>query len=184
MKLFMFAASLRQDSCNKKLITVAEKLAQAQGATVDLADFSEVLMPAYNADVQDKQGFPQEVTQFVLRMKEAQALVIASPEYNYSTPGNLKNIIDWVSRLTPMPWKNYPVLLLSASPSLVGGNRGLWATRIPLEACGSFVFPDMFSLSAAYSAFDEKGELKDEAMSTRLNQTLSAFMAFASSVPR
>lgn len=178
MKLLMFAASLRQNSCNKKLITVSSEVVKTGGCVTDRADFSEFCAVNYNADVQDNIGFPVEINNFVQRLKQCDGLIISSPEYNFSTPGTLKNLIDWVSRINPMPWKDVPVLLMSASPSLVGGNRGLWSTRIPLEACGSFVFPDMFSLSSAYDAFDENGQLKDKNLFDRLNKTIHSFISF------
>ena len=179
MKLLMFAASLRKESYNKKLIAIAEKIAADKGITVDKADFAEFNLPLYNADIQDNEGFPQVVTDFVTRMQAADGIVIASPEYNYSTPGTLKNLIDWVSRLQPMPWKNIPILLMSASISMVGGNRGLWATRIPLEACGAHLYSDMFSLATAQSAFDEKNALKDANLQSRLAQNIENFIAYA-----
>jgi chromate reductase len=184
MKLFMFAASLREDSCNKKLINAAARLAQDQGAAVNLVNFSEFSAPLYNSDIQNSVGFPAEILHFAKLLQEADALVISSPEYNYSIPGTLKNLIDWVSRISPMPWKGCPILLMSASPSLVGGNRGLWSTRIPLEACGGFVFPDMFSLASAYQAFDEQGQLKDQDVLDRLNQNIRGFVSYASGVQK
>jgi chromate reductase len=109
-------------------------------------------------------------------------LVISSTEYNYSTPGTLKNLIDWVSRLNPTPWKDCPILLMSASPALVGGNRGLWHTRVPLECCGGFILPNMFSLASAYTAFDEKGKLKDAELQKRLQQNISQFIAYVPAI--
>lgn len=182
MKLLMLAASLRMDSCNKKLITVSAQIAKKQGITVDLADFSEFSTINYNADIQTTTGFPKEVTNFVARLEASDGLVISSPEYNFSIPGHLKNLIDWVSRINPMPWKGYPILLMSASPSLVGGNRGLWSTRIPLEACGAFVFSDMFSLASAYAAFDEHGQLKDSSLLERLSQNIAEYIPYVSMV--
>lgn len=182
MKLLMLAASLRKDSCNKKLINLAAQIARNYNATVDLADFSEFSAPLYNADMQTGMGFPSEVTHFTKRLQDADGLVISSPEYNFSIPGTLKNLIDWVSRINPMPWKGYPILLMSASPSLIGGNRGLWSTRIPLEACGGFVFPDMFSLASAYTAFDDHGQLNDKGLSARLSQNIAEFIPYVSMV--
>ena len=75
-----------------------------------------------------------------------------------------------------MPWNNQAILLLSASPSLVGGNRSLWATRVPLECCGALVYPDMFSLSTAHEAFDQEGQFKTEALQKRLSGTLTNFL--------
>ncbi|MFI4938447.1 MAG: NADPH-dependent FMN reductase [Candidatus Berkiellales bacterium] len=177
MKLLMFAASLRAASFNKKLINLAAKLLQQAGQTVDLADFSEFDMPLYNADVQEK-GLPPNVTKFVERLKQNDGLIISTPEYNFSMPGTLKNFIDWVSRVRPMPWQGQQILLLSASPSLVGGNRSLWNTRIPLECCGSFVYPDMFSLASAHEAFTEDGQLKDQKSQQRLSDLMNKFVEY------
>ena len=82
--------------------------------------------------------------------------MIASPEYNASMPGVLKNAIDWTSRHRPQPFHARHALLLSASPSMLGGNRSLWALRVPLEHLGTRVYPDMFSLAQAHTAFDER----------------------------
>lgn len=87
------------------------------------------------------------------RLEANDAFVIVSPEYNSSMPGVLKNAIDWTSRHKPQPFNGRHALLLSASPSIVGGNRGLWALRIPLEHLGARVYPDMFSLAQAHEAF-------------------------------
>lgn len=178
MRLLMLAASLQQGSVNKKLINLATKLMQHPEHTIDLADFSEFSAPLYNADIQNQVGIPKEVNLFVQRMQQTDGLIISTPEYNFSIPGTLKNLIDWVSRVTPMPWRGRPILLLSASPSLVGGNRGLWATRIPLEGCGAFVFPDMFSLASAYDAFNDDGSLKDAQTQQRLEDLLGNFVKF------
>jgi NAD(P)H-dependent FMN reductase len=102
--------------------------------------------------------------------------VIASPEYNASMPGHLKNAIDWVSRIRPQPFNAKHALLLSASPSMAGGNRGLWSLRIPLEHLGARVFPDMFSLAQAHKAFTESGELADRQLAERFEQNLRAFV--------
>ena len=174
----MLAASLRQDSCNKKLIAVSAQIAKEEGITVNLAEFSDVVSIPYNQDQQTEAGIPTNISLFVEALQASDGLVLASPEYNYSIPGNLKNSIDWISRITPLPWKNYPVFLMSASPSLVGGNRGLWSTRVPLEGCGGFVFPDMFSLPCADSAFDDENQLKDQQTVKRLTQTIRDFIAY------
>jgi hypothetical protein len=68
---------------------------------------------------------------------------------------------------------------MSASPSLVGGNRGLWALRVPLEATGACLHPDMFSLPTAHQAFDESGALKDAKSAGRLEKTVGAFLVNA-----
>jgi chromate reductase len=179
MKLLLFAASLRKEALNKKLITISENIAKELGTETHLADFAEFSAPLYNQDIQTSTGFPAEINHFVKLLQETDGLIISSPEYNFSTPGTLKNLIDWVSRLNPMPWKNRPILLMSASLSLVGGNRGLWATRVPLECCGALVHPNMFSLSAADKAFDDHGQLLDKNLEKHLKQNIADFLPYA-----
>jgi hypothetical protein len=100
---------------------------------------------------------------------------ISTPEYNGGMPGPFKNALDWVSRLSPMPWPNKKILLLGASPGALGAVRGLWHSHVPLEAIGMFVYPEMFGLSQAHLAFDEAGQLKDAATLERLKKLLLKF---------
>lgn len=179
MKIFMLAASLRKDSLNKKLIKLAAHLVQAQGHEVDLAQFDEFHAPLYDGDLEVAQGLPAGIKHFIQRIQQADAIILASPEYNFSVPGTIKNLVDWVSRDPAKVWVKQLVLLLSASPSLVGGNRGLWNLRIPLEYCGAFVYPDMFSLATAHNAFDEKGAFVDTTLQTRLHDLLANYLKFA-----
>jgi chromate reductase len=88
----------------------------------------------------------------------------------------LKNSIDWVSRFSPQPFNERHGLLMSASPSMMGGNRGLWALRVPLEHLGARVYPDMFSLARAHQAFDDDGHIADPQLQQRFEQTITAFM--------
>jgi NAD(P)H-dependent FMN reductase len=107
------------------------------------------------------------------------AFIISSPEYNGSMPGLLKNAIDWVSRFRPQPFNERHALLMSASPSMVGGNRGLWSIRVPFEHLGARVFPDMFSLAMAHKAFTADGDLSDTTIAKRFEDNLIAFMSLA-----
>jgi chromate reductase len=93
-------------------------------------------------------------------------------------PGTIKNLIDWTSRFRPQPFDTRHGLLISASPSLAGGNRGLWALRMPLEHLGTRIFPDMFSLSMAHKAF-AGDEIADPALRTRFERNLQAFLSLA-----
>jgi NAD(P)H-dependent FMN reductase len=175
MKLLAIAASLRRESLNRKLIEVAAALARDAGIEVDLADFHEFDMPLYDADLQAQSGFPSGARELARRIESTDGLMIASPEYNYSIPGTLKNAIDWVSRMKPMPLANKHGMLLSASSSLVGGIRGLWALRIPLEGLGVMLYPGMFALAEAQKAFDDQGRLKDTAVQERLVKMVNGY---------
>jgi NAD(P)H-dependent FMN reductase len=118
--------------------------------------------PSYNADVQRDGGFPAGADELRGRLEASDAFVICSPEYNASMPGVLKNAVDWVSRFHPQPFHERHALLLSASPSMVGGNRGVWALRVPFEHLGARIYPDMFSLARAHLALDDDGQIADE----------------------
>jgi NAD(P)H-dependent FMN reductase len=91
-------------------------------------------------------------------------------------PGALKNSIDWVSRYRPQPFNERHGLLMSASPSMSGGNRGLWSLRVPLEHLGARVYPDMFSLARAHLAFDGGGHLADPVLGDRFEANIANFM--------
>jgi chromate reductase, NAD(P)H dehydrogenase (quinone) len=132
--------------------------------------------PSYNADVQDAEGFPPGADRLRDCILTNDAFVISSPEYNASMPGSLKNTIDWVSRFSPQPFNEKHGLVMSASPSMVGGNRGAWALRVPFEHLGARVYPDMFSLAQAHQAFDEDGRIANEELQERFEQTIVGFM--------
>ena len=102
-----------------------------------------------------------------------------SPEYNGSMPDLLKNAIDWVSRFRPQPFNERQGLLMSASPSMVGGNRALLALRIPLEHLGARVYPSMFSLAMAHKAFTPEGKIADEQLAKRFEDNIVAFIQLA-----
>ena len=182
MRILAFAASLRRGSLNRKLVEVIAGLLRDLGGDVDLADFREFDMPLYDGDLQASDGLPPGARALQRRIEAASALVIANPEYNYSIAGPLKNAIDWVSRARPMPWRGRSVYLVSASPGPIGGIRGLWQTRIPLEGCGSLVFPDMFALAHADRAFGADGALTDAASLDRLRQQVLGFFRLAEAV--
>jgi NAD(P)H-dependent FMN reductase len=182
MRLLAFAASLRDESLNRKLLDVAVAIARASGAYVDLAHFREFSMPPYDGDEEEHVGLPDGARLLTERLSVATAVMIASPEYNYSMPGTLKNAIDWVSRARPMPWRGKSIYLLSASPSPIGGIRGLWQTRIPLEGCGALVFPEMFALANAHAAFTNDGGLRDHGALDRLRRDVVGFVRLAEAV--
>jgi chromate reductase, NAD(P)H dehydrogenase (quinone) len=179
MDILLMAASAKTDSCNKKLINVVAKICEQQKIATKKLDFIDFLVPPYNGDVEEKSGLPEIVQTFISQLKNSNGLIISSPEYNFSTPGTLKNLIDWVSRAKPMPWSSYPVMLCSASPAMVGGNRGLLHTASVLEfCCNAYVFPSMFSLANAYEAFAGDGSLKDKSLEQKLMKNITAFMDY------
>jgi len=178
LNVLVLAASLRAESLNRRLAALAAKVAAHAGATVDFASMHDFDVPAYDGDGETTEGIPGGAKEFGRRLEASDAFIIASPEYNASMPGLLKNLIDWTSRLRPQPFDGRHGLLLSASPSLVGGNRGLWALRVPFEHLGSRIFPDMFSLSGAHKAF-AGDDLADQMLRTRFEKNLQGFLSLA-----
>jgi NAD(P)H-dependent FMN reductase len=176
VRFLVFSASLRAGSLNSRLARLAAATVEANGGDVDLASMEEFDAPSYDADVQASDGFPAGAEEFRHRLELADAFVVASPEYNASMPGALKNAIDWVSRFRPQPFNERHGLLVSASPSMVGGNRGLWALRIPFEHLGARLYPDMFSLAQAHKAFDTEGRIANEQLQERFEVNVANFM--------
>lgn len=184
IRYLIFDASLRAQSLNHRLATLAASFVEQREGAVDRARLEEFDCPTYDDDVEKEQGIPPGADRLRQRIDSADAFVIASPEYNASMPGGVKNVIDWVSRFRPQPFNGKQALLMSASPSMVGGNRGLWALRVPLEHLGARVYPDMFSLAQAHQAFDSQGRLANAVLQHRFEQTISCFMDLVEAASR
>ena len=176
VRFLVFAASLRRDSLNSKLAALAATAVEANGGEVDVASMRDFDAPSYDQDVQHEQGFPPGAEEFRRRLEACHGFVVASPEYNASMPGVLKNAIDWVSRFQPQPFNERHGLLMSASPSMSGGNRGLWALRVPFEHLGARLYPDMFSLAQAHLAFTPEGRIADSELQRRFDTNIVNFL--------
>lgn len=160
MKFLGISGSLRAASFNTAALRAAIELAP-QGVTIEIADIKAI--PIYNDDVREA-GMPTSVTALQAAITAADAVLIATPEYNYSVPGVLKNAIDWISKTTPQPFQNKPVGIIGASPGAIGTARAQHDLR------KSFVFLDAHVLNrpevmigAAHTRFDAEGRLTDEA---------------------
>ena len=176
VRFLVFAASLRADSLNARLADLAATTIEAQGGKVDLVPMAEFDTPSYDGDAEKTEGLPRGAESFRRRLELVDGFVVASPEYNASIPGVLKNLIDWVSRFRPQPFNERHGLLLSASPSMVGGNRGLWALRVPFEHLGARIYPDMFSLAQAHKSFDADGRIENGQLQERFESNIANFM--------
>jgi chromate reductase len=176
IRFLVFSASLRRQSFNSELARLAAVTIEANEGEVDLASMRDFDTPSYSADVQDSEGFPPGAEELRRRLEASDGFVVAAPEYNASMSGVLKNAIDWVSRYSPQPFNERYGLLMSASPSMAGGNRGLWALRVPFEHLGARVYPDMFSLAQAHIAFNAEGRIADEQLQQRFDSNIVNFM--------
>ena len=176
IRFLVFAASLSSKSLNDRLVSLAASAVEKKGGIVDRARMEEFDCPSYDGDTEGAEGIPIGAENLKRRLLAADAFIISSPEYNASMPGVLKNLIDWTSRFRPQPWNAKQGLLMSASPSMAGGNRGLWSLRIPLEHLGARVYPDMFSLAQAHEAFGEDGRIANPKLQEWFERTLGCFM--------
>ena len=116
IRVLVVGCSLRDDSLNNRLARLAASVAARAGATVDAATIGDFHVPFYDGDIEAKDGVPEEAEAFCRRLKASDAFIFASPEYNASMPGVVKNLIDWVSRLRPQPFNGKQGFLMSASP--------------------------------------------------------------------
>ena len=176
VSFLVLSGSARAGSLNTKLARLAAAVIERNGGGVDLATIGDFDLPGYDGDDEDATGIPPAADELRRRMEATDAFILASPEYNGSMAGRVKNAIDWVSRFRPQPFHGRHALLVSASPSMVGGNRGLWALRMPLEHLGAHVFADMFSLAQAHEALDESGRIVRESLEQRFDETILSFM--------
>jgi chromate reductase, NAD(P)H dehydrogenase (quinone) len=176
IRVLIFAASLRRASLNQRLAELAAIVVEEQGGTADRAAMADFDCPSFNGDVERDNGVPPGAQRLRDRLVAADAFIVAAPEYNASMPGCLKNAIDWVSRIRPQPLNGRQGMLLSASPSMAGGNRGLWSLRVPLEHLGARVYPDMFSLAQAHEAFDPAGRIATPVLQGRFERTIECFL--------
>jgi NAD(P)H-dependent FMN reductase len=176
LHIVVLSGSSRADSLNTRLAHLAVSAIQAEGGTAELVTVKDFGVPPYDGDVEQREGIPEGARTFRERLVGSNAMVVSCPEYNASMPGVVKNLIDWTSRFRPHPFNELQGLLMSASPSMVGGNRGLWSLRIPLEHLGARIYPDMFSLAQAHTAFGEDGRLHDATLQKRFEANLQSFL--------
>lgn len=166
-KVLVFAGSTRKDSFNKKLAKVAAEMVRAAGAEVTYLDLRDIPMPLYDGDLEASDGIPPNGRKLKDLLLSHDAFLIASPEYNSSITGVLKNAIDWASRPSPgeKPLECFTgrvVGLCSTSPGALGGLRGLSAVRTILTNINSIVIPAQIAIPHAMQAFDQDDQLKDE----------------------
>ena len=176
IRVFVVGASLGRASLNNRLAALAARAVERAGAAADLATVGDFDCPFYDGDLEKESGVPEGARRFCHRLKSADAFVLVAPEYNASMPGVIKNLIDWVSRFRPQPFNGRQGLLMSASPSMVGGNRGLWSLRVPLEHLGARVYPDMFSLAQAHEAIGADGRIANDMLQKRFDDTVRCFL--------
>lgn len=172
-KVLAFAGSLRKGSYNKALVRAA---VEVKPDSVDIEVFDLEGIPPYNFDLE--QQMPQRVVEFKDKIRSADALLIATPEYNFSVSGVLKNAIDWASRPNEgNPLEGKPVAIMSASTGRFGGARAQYHLR------QSFVFLNMHPvnqpevmLASAKDNVDAAGNVTNEQTRKLIRQLLEALV--------
>ncbi|HHL22815.1 MAG TPA: NADPH-dependent oxidoreductase [Aliiroseovarius sp.] len=156
--LLTIAGALRAGSTNRMLAAEAARLYGPQTHTV-----ADLCLPLYDGDLEDREGIPPEVQRLADQIAAADALVIATPEYNKVIPGVLKNALDWISRTKGSPLSGKPVAIMSAAAGRAGGERAQFSLRLALAPFRVRIVPGPEVLIADSSAaFDAEGQLKDE----------------------
>ena len=178
MKFLAFAASHRPESYNRKLIAIAATHLNSKGMNVDVADYADFDMPVFNDTLADKASLPEYAFRFAKRTKNTNGIIISSPEYNWSYPGSLKNIIDWSSCITTSLLASKTILLTSASPSSRGGILGLHHLKSPFESIQATVFPKVVPLGSCTTAFDAAGKLMDGKQQQLFSTILDEYVTF------
>lgn len=159
IRILGIAGSLRHQSYNRSALRAATQLAP-EGATVDIFELDGI--PGFSED--DEQNPPERVVELKRRIRESDAVLFVTPEYNYSIPGVLKNAIDWASRpYGDSAWSGKPAAIMGASVGTIGTARAQYHLRQVM------VFLDMFPVNqpevmigAAHERFDSEGNLTDE----------------------
>ena len=179
LDVLVICGSLRKGSYNAALARTLPALAPAGLSLRPAPSFEKI--PHYNADIQNSSGFPVEANAWADAIRGADALIIVSPEYNWSIPGALKNAIDWVSRMPQQPFKEKPVVLQSCAGGILGGSRMQYHLRQSLTSVDAVLFgrPEVMVTFAAQKFDDKTLELKDQAAIDLIRQQLAGFELFA-----
>lgn len=175
LKLLGISGSLRAGSFNTKLLLQAVPLFGS--ATFELAD---IRLPLFDDDIQKTEGIPVAVQHLSDQIARADAVIIASPEYNQSIPGGLKNALDWVSRTDGKPWLQKPVAIVNAAAGRTGGARANYALRLAMAPFNTRLLqgPEVL-VAGASREFDADGTLTNERYLATLGTLMTALRAEA-----
>ena len=174
VKLLGISGSLRAASYNSMLVREAARVFAPDEFT-----FANLRLPLYDGDLEAK-GMPAEVLTLCDQIKAADAIVISTPEYNKNPSGVLKNALDWVSRVQPVPLVGKPVAVVSATAGMAGGQRataGRWLMLIPFKV--RLVSEVEVGVGNASAQFDADGTLTDERLAGALASQMQALRAVA-----
>ena len=171
MNVLGICGSLRQGSYNSMALRAAQKLAP-EGMRITIADIAAI--PLFNDDVR-LAGEPGPVAALKAQGRAADAVLLVSPEYNFSVPGVLKNTLDWMSRPPEPPFDGKPVAIMGASGGPLGTARGQYHLRQVLVYMNTFTVnkPEVF-IGNAQTKFDPEGRLTDEPTAKFITELLAS----------
>ena len=174
MKVLGISGALRSGSTNTQLVHAAAKAFGDCDFT--LADLN---LPLYDGDL-EADGIPASVMTLAEQIRDADAVIISTPEYNKMIPGVLKNALDWVSRSGLSPWTDKPVAIMSAAAGRSGGERTQYSLRWAMTPFNAQLLqaPEVLIASSG-SAFDAGGALIDERSQAGLDRLMTALRAAA-----
>ena len=181
MKLLGISGALRKASTNTGLLRALQRVAPT-GVEIEIATLHGI--PLYDADAEEAYGKPPVVSELDLKIKNADGIIIATPEYNFSIPGVLKNATDWVSRRsTPFKWKRTGIVG-SSQGAFAGTSRAQYHLRQNLQALQAIVMPkpEVF-ITHNELKFDASGDLTDDETAERLKIWLLAFIEWVEKKP-
>ncbi|PLL14236.1 NADPH-dependent FMN reductase [Tabrizicola sp. TH137] len=168
LTLLGIPGALRAASTNRLLLAEARR---AFGEAIQTE--ADLRLPLFDEDLEIAEGFPEPVLRLHAQIKAADAIVIATPEYNKALPGVLKNALDWVSRVPGAAWRDKPVAIVSAADGRAGGERSQFSLRLCLNPFRPRLLPGPEVLIAhSRSAFDAEGRLIDERYRKSLNELM------------
>ncbi len=169
--LLGISGSLRREATNTKLVREAGRLYGGKFAIGD------VRFPLYDGDDEKATGVPAGVQGLADQIIAADAVVIATPEYNQSLSGVLKNAIDWVSRVEGRPFRDKPVALMSAAAGRSGGARGNYALRLAMTSFKPRLLTSELLLAEGWNQFDDDGRLVSERYTEQLSDLMALLRA-------
>jgi chromate reductase len=175
MDLAILGGSLRQGSLNRRLLEHLARTLEAMGHPVAVLKGEALRLPLYDADLAPDAAV-RELHQTLL---DRRGLVLVSPEYNAGIPPHLKNAVDWLSTMTPSPFKGLPILLASASPGAFGGARALLSWRPVLANLGAHALPGAITVPLADRNLAEDGAPQDPRTAAEVQKALAALVDLA-----
>ncbi|MDB4558607.1 NAD(P)H-dependent oxidoreductase [Amylibacter sp.] len=139
---------------------------------------ADLHLPLYDGDIEENDGIPANVQTLYDQMQAADAIIIATPEYNGNLSGVLKNALDWTSRIKPMPMGRKPIAIMSAAAGRSGGVSALNSLRLCLPAFQpNLLNGPLVAVAACYAAFDENGALKEESYQNAVDGLMTQLKA-------